>query len=58
MKEFYAEFTRNVIRGMLLPIAIFAALFCAPWVVMSRLLTAFLRNEPLVIAPGYEIKLP
>ena len=58
MKELFAEMGRGVIRGMLLPIAIFAAVFCAPWVAMSRLFTAFMRDEPLEIAPGYVIKLP
>jgi len=58
VKELYAEMVRSFIRGMLLPIAIFAALACAPWVAMSRLFKAFMRDEPLEIAPGYQIKLP
>jgi hypothetical protein len=58
MKEFWEDFRKSMVRGALLYIAIPAAAVCGAWLAVSRLGTAFARNEPLEIAPGYKIKLP
>ena len=58
MSEFWVEFKNSFVRVALLYVAIPAAIVCGAWLAFWRLADAFAKNEPLPIAPGYEIKLP
>ena len=58
MRELLAEFRDSFVRVALLYVAIPAAVVCGAWLAFWRLADAFARDEPLPIAPGYEIKLP
>jgi len=58
MSGFWVEFKNSFVRVALLYFAIPAAVVCGACLALWRVMDAFARNEPLVIAPGYEIKLP
>lgn len=58
MKGFLETIRKAALGCILLYVAIFAALFLTPVIAISRIARQFLKHEPLVIAPGWEIKLP
>lgn len=58
MSEFWVEFRNSFVRVALLYVAIPSAIVCGASLALWRVMDAFARDEPLPIAPGYEMKLP
>jgi hypothetical protein len=58
MSDFWVEFKNSFVRVALLYVAVPAAVVCGASLALWRVMEAFARDEPLPIAPGYEIKLP
>ena len=58
MKELAHAATEGFVGSFVLAAAILTATVGGAWRVFSRLLYAFVHDEPLPVAPGKEIKLP